>query len=57
MLTQQEITDFLFTLDFEDYYDCCEAIEMAWGGQEYNQIMSAFEQAHSDWEAMDCPKR
>lgn len=57
MLTQQEITDFLFTLDFEDYYDCCEAIEMAWGGQEYNQVMSAFEQAHDDWEAMDCPKR
>ena len=57
MLTQEQITDFLFTLDFEDYYDCCVAIEMAWDGQEYAQVMSAFEQAHSDWEAMDCPKR
>ena len=57
MLTQEQITEFLFTLDFEDYYDCCEAIEMAWGGQEYAQIMSAFEQAWGDWKSAGYPKR
>ena len=57
MLTQEQITDYLFTLDFEDYYDCCEAIEMAWDGQEYAEVMSAFEQAWGDWESAGYPKR
>jgi len=30
---------------------------MHWGGQDWVQIMSAFEQAHADWESAGYPKR
>ena len=53
MLTQQEITDFLNTLDFEDHYDCCEAIEMAWDGEEWNQVQKAFDEAYEIWETLN----
>ena len=53
MLTQQEITDFLNTLDFEDHYDCCEAIEMAWEGEAWTQVQKAFDEAYEIWETLN----
>ena len=55
MLTQQEITDFINSLYFEDYTDCCEAIEMAFpmGTAEWNQVQDAFEEAYEIWETLN----
>ena len=55
MLTQQEITEFIDTLWFEDYIDCCEAIEMAYpcGTEEFDQVQDAFEEAYEIWETLN----
>jgi hypothetical protein len=51
MLTYQEIKDFILTLDFEDYYDCCEMIEMSYDGEQWHQVQSAFDKAYEIWES------
>ena len=53
MITYQEIKDFILTLDFEDYYDCCENIEMNYDGEDYWQVMSAFEKAYEIFETLN----
>ena len=53
MLTYQEIKDFILTLDFEDYDDCCEQIEMSYDGEQWHQVMSAFEKAYEIFETLN----